>query len=382
MPYYSNSWTTPNLQAVRQQNQAYIQSQIGVPLLPNDVPRVLADANAGNASLAYQYLDFLSLQLLPTTATGVYLDQHASLYLVNADGSLGRLGATYASGTITLTATVAGTLLPAGSQFAAVSGSTSVTLETITATPINLTPTSVAVRSLTAGAIGNLTPSTFITIGIAIPGINGSSAQVVAMSGGADEETDDALRARLLSRLQQPPMGGDASDYVQWALSVPGVTRAWASPNEMGPGTITIRIMCDQIRATSDPMTSGLPTASDIAAVRAYLDTVRPVCVVDYFVLAPVPEPITMTVSNLTATTSVASAQAAIQASVGKMIFNRARPATAVDGKTVPGQTITAARVSDAILGSSGVSDFDLTMTDYVPSNNGAIGVLGSIRFV
>jgi uncharacterized phage protein gp47/JayE len=80
---------------------------------------------------------------------------------------------------------------------------------------------------------------------------------VVQLTGGTDQETDDELRLRVLTRIRQPPMGGDADDYVAWALAVPGVTRAWCSPLEMGIGTVTVRVMCDDLRATGDPMTNG-----------------------------------------------------------------------------------------------------------------------------
>ncbi|WP_158812071.1 baseplate J/gp47 family protein [Beijerinckia sp. L45] len=375
----SNNWTTPDLATVRANNRDYITSQIGAPLIPNDYPRVLADANAGNASLAYQFIQYLSLQILPDTATGVFLDKHATLYLVNADGSKGRKVATYASGTATMTATVAATILPAGSQFTALSGSTQIVYETTAEASIGLSPTTFSIRSLTAGVISNLAAGSGLTITSAVAGLNAGSGTVVSLTGGADEETDDELRTRVLARLSQPPMGGDASDYVAWALAVPGVTRAWCAPNEMGPGTVTIRIMCDDLRATSDPMTSGLPTAADLVAVKAYLDTVRPVTVADLFVCAPIPQPVSFTISNLTKDTT--ATRTAIAASVAKMIFNRARPATSSNGTLVAAKTISVAWVSDAILGASGVTDFDLAMNDFVPSSNGNIGVLGTILY-
>src|SRR6478736_4591283 len=87
------------------------------------------------------------------------------------------------------------------------------------------------------------------------------------MTGGADTETDDQLRARVLFRIQQPPMGGDANDYVAWALAVPGVTRAWCSPLEMGMGTVTVRFMMDELRASN----GGFPLGEDIETVSDYL---------------------------------------------------------------------------------------------------------------
>ena len=84
------------------------------------------------------------------------------------------------------------------------------------------------------------------------------------MTGGTDTETDEQLRARILQRIQNPPMGGSAADYVAWALAVPGVTRAWAAP-EQGIGTITVRFLMDDLRADDD----GWPTPADVADGRA-----------------------------------------------------------------------------------------------------------------
>ena len=67
-------------------------------------------------------------------------------------------------------------------------------------------------------------------------------------------------------------MGGAAYDYEAWALAVPGVTRAWATP-EQGTGTITVRFLMDDLRADDD----GWPTPADIETVATYIDLKRPV---------------------------------------------------------------------------------------------------------
>ncbi len=110
----------------------------------------------------------------------------------------------------------------------------------------------IALRALDAGAVGNLAAGTALSMAVAVVGVSGAAGvAVVTMTGGADEESDDELRVRVLARIRQPPMGGCAYDYVAWALQVAGVTRAWCSPKEMGPGTVTVRIMCDDLRASN-----------------------------------------------------------------------------------------------------------------------------------
>lgn len=374
-----SSWSTPSLATVRANNKAYIEGRIGDPLIPNDVPRVLADANAGNAHLNLQYLDWQANQLLPDTAQKQFLDKWATIYLVNADGSKGRKAATYASGTISVVASVAGTVLPAGSILTAMSttGGT-LSFQSTAATSINTVATPVPVRALVAGAASNLAAGTSLSLSATIPGINTSPIAVVSLSGGTDQESDAALRVRVLFRIQQPPMGGDASDYVAWATGFPGVTRAWCSPLEQGVGTVTLRFMMDELRATSDPMTSGFPLPGDVAALHAYLETVRPVTA-GLFTTAPIPEPISFTVANLAPNTT--ATQAAIATSAAATIVRRASPAYANNGVAQPAQTIYAAWISDAVLAASGVFSFDLQMADHVMPTKGSLAVPGPITF-
>jgi len=201
------------------------------------------------------------------------------------------------------------------------------------------------------------------------------------MDGGTDEETDDELRLRVLDRIRQPPMGGDANDYVQWALAVPGVTRAWCSPLEMGMGTVTVRFMMDDLRATTDPTTNGFPLPQDIAAVEAYLNTVRPVAVLDMFVEAPIPEPIDFTVAGLNGGTYDSDLQGAIINSVTAMLAAQGAPAYSLNGVGQPAQTIYAAWVSDAIYQTAGVNYFDLIMADHVMPTNGSLAVMGTVTW-
>ena len=61
--------------------------------------------------LTLQYIDWLALQLLPDTAETEWLDRHGEIWLVNADGTLGRKQATFATGSVTFTGTT-GTVDP------------------------------------------------------------------------------------------------------------------------------------------------------------------------------------------------------------------------------------------------------------------------------
>lgn len=364
-------WTTPTLSQIRILVRDDITAAFsGSITIGNSVLRVMADAMSGLGHLTLRYIDWLARQFLPDTAETDWLDRHGDIWLVNSDGSLGRKNATFASGTITLTGTN-GTLVASGTLLASSLGIGYETTEQIT---IGVTATSVAVRSIVAGINGNLGPGETIDLTDIIGGVD-STAVVVDVSGGIDEEDDANLRARILFRIQQPPMGGDASDYVVWATAVAGVTRAWAAPLEMGIGTMTVRFMMDNFRIASN----GFPLASDILNVTSYIDSKRPVAIKDRWVLSPIPEPIDFIITELDADT--VSVRSAIEVGVRNMLLVKAAPAHAINGLLQPAQTIYASWVSEAISNVQGVNHFKLTMEDHEMPSNGHIGILGTIVY-
>lgn len=147
----------------------------------------------------------------------------------------------------------------------------------------------------------------------------------------------------------------------------------------MGPGSVTVRFMMDELRATDDPMTDGLPLPADVAAVQSAIDAVRPVTVRDCFVRAPIPQAVDVTINKLVLGTP--ATRAAIRVSLAAMIRDRAAPARALYGTRVPAQTIHEEWISAAILEAAGVDTFDLDTTDQVMGSNGSLAVLGTITY-
>jgi uncharacterized phage protein gp47/JayE len=352
-------WTTPTLRTVREMVRNDVTAALsGAVLIANSVLRVMSDAMAGLAHLVLRYIDWLAKQLLPDTAETEWLDRHGNIWLVNADGTTGRKSATYASGIITATG-LAGFDVPAGTQLAALG----VNYETTADATIGAGPTNIPARALTAGSIGNADTGVNVDFISPISGVD-AQASIVEMTGGADTETDDQLRARILFRIRNPPMGGDISDYVQWALGVPGVTRAWAAP-EMGPGTMTVRFMMDDLRSSN----RGLPTPDDCVQVQTYIDTVRPVTVKDFFVQAPIPLYYTITIKNLSQDTP--DVRQRIQDSIEAMEFVKSKP----------GQTMYRTWVEEAIANAIGVDYFELTFDTTVMPEAGYMPFIGTIYY-
>jgi len=341
----------PDLPTVRRGNRDNLAAFLegADASVPNSALRVLSDMNAGGAFLNLKYLQWCARNFLPDLAEKGWLDRWANILFG------GRKAATFASGTITVTGSP-GALLPAGSPLATSDG-----IQYQTAADVYLSgrATPVAVTCLTAGAIGNRDQGTPLSISVAASNVN-AQATVVLIDGGADTESDDDLRVRILLRIRNPPMGGCATDYEQWTLSLPGVSRAWVAPMEMGIGTVTVRFACDQLRASND----GLPTLDDCALAKAYLDTVRPVTVADLFVVSAIPQGIVPRILNLSIDTP--SMRLSIEASIQAMLLDKA----------APGQTIFACWISDAITEVVGDGTFDLATGDFVMANAGSIASL------
>jgi uncharacterized phage protein gp47/JayE len=353
-------WETPSLRDTRRLSRDYVASYLpgSDASVGNSIARVLADNNGGLAHLNLRYLDWQALQLLPDTAETEFLDRHGQIWLG------GRKAATFAAGHVTVTG-INGTILPIASRM---QGGNGVPYETLAQITVGSGPTDVSVRALTPGIIGNLDAGANLGLTTVIAGVDGT-ATVLGISGGVDREDDDSLRDRVLFRIRRPPMGGSNDDYVRWARSVPGVTRAWNAPLEMGIGTTTVRFMMDELRADPDPDIDGFPLPADIASVQAYLDTVRPVAVKDIFVAAPIPFDIDFTITMLEDDST--ATQAAINASVKQMLKERA----------VPGQQIWKSWITEAVSSAIGEDHHENDFVTTVMPSNGHLAVIGTILF-
>lgn len=313
---------------------------------------VYARAQAGVAHGLYGYLDWLAGQLMYDTAELEYLERWCSIWGVP------RIPAAAATGSVTFTKQ-AGAIIPQGALLQALDGVQYVT--TADATESSPTSAGAPVQAVVAGAAGNRTTGQVLTLVSPITGVQ-SGATAGDLTGGADVETDDALRSRLLARIQQPPQGGAASDYVAWALQVAGVTRAWCYPGELGPGTVTVRFV-------RDGDVSPIPDAGEVAAVQAHIDTLRPVTA-DVTVVAPVAVPLNFNIQDLLPGT--AAVQAAVQAELADLLLREAKP----------GGTILLSHIRAAISAAAGETDYVLVAPAAdVINTTGNMSTMGSITW-
>lgn len=266
---------------------------------------VCARVMGGVAHGLYGYIDWLSTQLLYDTAEAEYLERWCSIWGIT------RKAAAEATGSVSFVVQ-AGAVIASGTLLQALDGVQYQT--TADATVVALTATAPVISVLPAAA-SNRTTGQSLSLVSPVVGVQ-STAVAGDLVGGADVETDDALRDRLLSRIQQPPQGGAASDYVSWALEVPGVTRAWVYPAELGLGTVTVRFV-------RDDDASPIPDAGEVAAVQAYIDALRPVTA-QVTVVAPAAVPLNFSISGLLPATS--TVQAAVLAELKDLLLREATP--------------------------------------------------------
>ncbi|MBK5914570.1 baseplate J/gp47 family protein [Rhodocyclus purpureus] len=324
--------------------------------LPFSNLNVLSYVIGGATHGLYGFLDWIARQVFPDSAEEEYLQRWGTIWGVT------RKAAAPATGSVTLTGT-AGAMVPTGTLLQRPDGQQYQTTAdaTLAGGSVNA-----AVVAVTAGEASSCDAGVSLSLVSPVAGVNSSG--VVAsggLTGGADIETDDALRARLLARIQQPPHGGSANDYVTWALEVAGVTRAWVYPQELGLGTVTVRFVRDNDGTGADI----IPGAAEVAAVQAYIDARRPVTA-DVTVVAPNPVPLNFQIQGLTPNT--AAVQSAVQTELQDLLLREA----------VPGGTILLSHIRAAISAAAGETDYMLlSPSANVTNTTGNMSTMGTITW-
>lgn len=306
---------------------------------------VYARILAGASHELHGYLDWISRQVIYDTADVEFLERWAGMFGIE------RKPAEFASGPIT--AFGAG-LIPAGAVYRRTDGVEYVVTADATA------PGDVDVKASVAGAAGNMASGT-LSLLTPIAGV-ATAATVVAIANGSDAEDDAGLRGRFLDRLREPPNGGSAHDYVQWALEVPGVTRAWVYPAEVGLGTVTVRFVRDNDASI-------IPDAGEVAAVYDHIQEVRPVTA-QVYVFAPVAAPINFTIDL---TPDTAETRAAVTASLQDMITR----------ESAPGATTLLSHIREAVSIAAGETDSVVSVpAANVPHSTAEMATMGVITWL
>lgn len=333
--------------------------------------QILGSVLAGLSHLHYGYLDWIARQAVPFTATNEFLEGWAGLKGVV------RKPADQAAGSATFPG-VTGAGLPGGSSVVRADGVTySTTADAVVDGGGNVTA---AILADDPGVAGNCPSGTVLTLGQAVTDIQSGGTAAGDITGGADTESDDSLRSRMLEVYQNPPQGGDQSDYVLWALQVPGVTRAWCEPNGMGVGTVIVRFMMDETESAHNGFpqgTDGGATAEtrisaatgDQLIVANFIFPLRPVTALMY-VVAPTAHAINFTISGLSGASTDLKNQ--IGAEIADVFLREG----------TPGGLIDLSSIEAAIAGIAGTAGFVITTPSANITNSaGQLPTLGTITW-
>ena len=191
-------------------------------------------ANAKEFEKAYAEMDLMMDAAFPQVSWGKYLD-----YLGEELAGITRRKATSAKVTLTISGT-AGVTVPAGSIFAT-EGNTNFTTDDVAVIGDDRTVASDATAQA-SGSGGNVSAGTITKIPVSIYGVS-SVTNAAAAHDGYEEETDDALRDRILFAVRQPATSGNVYHYVEWATAVSGVGAVKVLPLWNGNGTVKIVVV-------------------------------------------------------------------------------------------------------------------------------------------
>jgi uncharacterized phage protein gp47/JayE len=347
---------------------------------------------AGLVNGLYGYQDWIAQQSNPFTATEEFLEAWAALKDIIREAALaaGGEGVFPANPGATVPA---GTILVRGDGFQ---------YQTTADAEASGNSVTVAFMASDAGSSGNAAEGVQLTLGAAIPNVGSGGAASTPITGGTDTETDDSLRNRMLQAFAAPAQGGAQADYVNWALDVPGVTRAWAIGSGAGPGTVQVFFMMDGTEGAYGgfPQGSNGVAANETRAEAATGDQLivanaiypqRPVTALVY-ALAPGANTVAFTISGLSGAS--AATKSAIAAAIASVFLAQAAVGGTTDSSGNPLPPVQLSAIESAVGAVAGSAGYVITAesasagaivpgpTGNITSNVGYLATPGAITYV
>ena len=275
----------PSLPDLSKRIYGYIRARVTgtePELWPNNL-RIIGKTQAMALHEADLRAQHLHRQIFTTTADPPYLGLHAYEHGVE------ERPAAAAKGALVFPATPAVTFT-AGLRFARADGA--IFASTASATSAG-NSVAIEVEAEEPGVAGN-TPAgaTFVPLE-PIPelGDEGEAAPA-GLGGGADGESSEELRARILFRKRNRPRGGKASDYVEWVTEVSGFVGAFVKGWAPGAGAVSVY----PLKVGSGA--AAIPSVSDLAVAAAHIELKRPLTA-QVFLLQASPRPIDYVIGGL-----------------------------------------------------------------------------------
>lgn len=358
----------PSLQDLITRVEGDIKGGLGlVILLRRSFLKVFARVLAGLSHMLFGYIVYIEKQAFVDTA-----DDDSVIARWGGIWGIDRKEATFADFILSVSGPV-GVDIPVNTIYRRSDG-----VEYQTKTEVTLTGSgdTIELVALVAGAAGAVSVADVIPILSPIALLTSNATVLSIVTDPQDTEDIEAYRARILDRIRNPPSGGAATDYIQWAESVAGVTRAWVSPQALGPGTVTVQIVNDDV----DPITASGPI---IAAVAAFIETVRPVTA-NVTVVTPT---LDATVMNIKIKPNTTDIQNAIIAELQDLFLREAEVAGSYNAPGVVNTgEILLSHIEEAVAVATGLVDNQIvTINTITPANvapsTGHLCTLGTITW-
>lgn len=174
-------------------------------------------------------------------------------------------------------------------------------------------------------------------------------------------------RGRVLKRIGSPPRGGASGDWAFWALSVPGVSKAWEKPRQLGAGSVGVLFAVLADDGTYD-LTA---TNTARAQVQAALDAKKPLGGCRPVAIVPGAKNIRIQVGLPTAIASDTALREAIRQALAQHF-----------AQATPGAAVLLSQLRRVVGSVPGVTDHRVYVpTTDIPLSDCQLPVLGELTF-
>ncbi len=269
------SLTTPTTKEISDNIIAQLEASFSqtIPLLQKAFFRVLSTVLAGVFILLYKYGGFMFLQMFVQTASAknttiLGATVNPLIFWGRLIGVGDPVNATNAKTLIDITVTTTGGTLPSGTQLINVDNG--VTYITIGAVSLSSATVPALIQAVSdqaggggAGVIGNLDPGSIVSFANPLANVARNAITTSVVTTGADAESTEAYRQRVIDRFQKRPQGGALADYEIWGEEVAGIINIYPYTSDC-PGQVDVYVEATTA-SSGDP--DGIPTTAQLQAV-------------------------------------------------------------------------------------------------------------------
>ncbi len=267
---------TPTTQEINDDIIASLEATLGqtIPFLPKSFLRIVAKTLAAVFILLYKYAGFMFLQIFVENA--FFGDTLINGKVINPLVAWGRLinagdpvAAVSAELLIEVTVTIQAGNLPAGSQL--VNANNGVTYLTLTTILLDAPTKQVTVIAASdqqggdgSGVIGNLADASEVTFANPLPNVSRVAVVVSTSVTGADGETEEAYRQRVVDQFGKRAQGGAVVDYELWGEEPVSIINLYPYTGAI-PGHV-------DLFSESASQPDGIPTPAQLLEVKAAVE--------------------------------------------------------------------------------------------------------------